>query len=53
MNIAYVRVSSIDQNEERQRQALEKYNIERWYTEKVTAKDTNRVQLQAMLEFIR
>lgn len=53
MNIAYVRVSSADQNETRQREALQKYNIERWYIEKVSGKDTNRFQLQTMLEFAR
>lgn len=53
MNIAYVRVSSIDQNEERQIQALVKHNIDKWFTEKVSGKDTNRPQLQAMLEFAR
>lgn len=53
MNIAYVRVSSVDQNEVRQREALIKYNIEKWYVEKVSGKNTNRVQLQAMLEFAR
>ena len=30
MNIAYVRVSSIDQNEERQVEGLTKYNIDKW-----------------------
>lgn len=53
MNIAYVRVSSVDQNEARQREALEKYNIEKWYVEKVSGKNTNRIQLQSMLEFAR
>jgi DNA invertase Pin-like site-specific DNA recombinase len=53
MNIAYVRVSSIDQNESRQRESLMKYDIEKWYVEKVSAKDTKRVELQSMLEFAR
>nr|WP_308743580.1 recombinase family protein [uncultured Anaerosporobacter sp.] len=53
MNIAYVRVSSVDQNEARQREALAKFNIEKWYVEKVSGKNTNRIQLQAMLEFAR
>lgn len=53
MNIAYVRVSSINQNEARQRESLLKYNIERWYIEKISGKDINRVELQAMLEFAR
>jgi len=53
MNIGYVRVSTIEQNEERQIVALEKYNIDKWFVEKVSAKDTNRVQLKAMIEFAR
>jgi DNA invertase Pin-like site-specific DNA recombinase len=53
MNFAYVRVSTIEQNEARQLEALKKYNIEKWFTEKVSAKDTNRPKLQEMLEFAR
>lgn len=53
MNVAYVRVSTVEQNEARQLEALEKYNIEKWYTEKVSGKDTNRPKLQEMLEFVR
>lgn len=53
MRIAYVRVSTVEQNETRQVEALEKYGIEKWYTEKLSAKDTNRPQLQQMLEFAR
>lgn len=41
-NIAYVRVSTTDQNEARQNEALNKYNIDKWYVEKITGKDTNR-----------
>lgn len=53
MNIAYVRVSTVDQNEARQIEALEKYGIERWYTEKISGKDANRPKLQEMLEYVR
>lgn len=53
MRIAYVRVSTVEQNEARQIEALEKYGIERYFTEKVSAKDTNRPQLQQMLDFAR
>ena len=35
------------------REAMEKYNIEKWFTEKVSAKDTNRPKLQELLEFAR
>lgn len=53
MKIAYVRVSTIEQNEARQVEALKKLEIEKWFTEKVSAKDTNRPQLMSMLEFAR
>lgn len=53
MNIAYVRVSTAEQNEARQIEALEKHSIDRWYTEKVSGKDTNRPKLQEMLDFVR
>ncbi len=53
MNIGYVRVSTVEQNEDRQVKALEKHNIDKWYIEKVSAKDTNRPKLQEMLEFAR
>ncbi len=53
MKIAYVRVSTVEQNEARQIEALSKYNIEKWFEEKVSAKDANRPQLQAMLDYAR
>ena len=53
MRVAYVRVSTVEQNEARQLEALQKYDIEKWFTEKVSGKDANRPQLQAMLEFVR
>lgn len=52
-NIAYVRVSTVDQNEERQKVALEKHGIDKWYIEKVSGKDRNRPKLQELLEFVR
>lgn len=53
MNIAYVRVSTIEQNEERQVKALKPHNIDKWYIEKVSGKDTNRPKLIELLDFIR
>ncbi len=53
MQIAYIRVSSVDQNEKRQIEAMEKYNIEKWFVEKVSGKNKNRPKLQEMLEFAR
>lgn len=54
MNVAYVRVSTAEQNEARQLEALEKHGIEKWFTEKVSGKNTiDRPELQRMLEFVR
>lgn len=53
MQIAYVRVSTIEQNEQRQIEAMKHYDIEKWFVEKISAKDTNRPKLQELLEFVR
>ena len=53
MRIAYIRVSTIEQSEQRQIEAMQKYDIEKWFTEKISAKDTNRPKLQEMLDFAR
>lgn len=53
MNIAYVRVSTQEQNEARQIEALQRHNIEKWFTEKVSGKNADRQELQNMLEFAR
>ena len=53
MKVAYVRVSTADQNESRQVEALKKYEIEKWFTEKVSGKNMDREQLKLMLEFVR
>lgn len=52
-NIGYVRVSTVEQNEDRQLEALKEYNIDKWFKEKISAKDTKRPQLKAMLEYVR
>jgi DNA invertase Pin-like site-specific DNA recombinase len=48
--IGYVRVSSFDQNPERQ---LEQVQVERVFTDKASGKDTQRPQLDALLAFAR
>ena len=53
MNIAYIRVSTIEQNEARQVEAIKRYEIDKVYLEKVSAKNTDRPKLQEMLEFAR
>lgn len=53
MNVAYIRVSTVEQNEARQLEAMKDKNIEKFFTEKVSGKDTNRPKLQEMLDFVR
>ena len=48
--IGYIRVSSSDQNTERQLDGLE---LDRTFTDKVSGKSTDRPQLQEMLRFVR
>lgn len=51
--IGYVRVSTIEQHEGRQLEALKSLNIDKLFIEKQSAKDTERPQLKAMLDYIR
>ena len=48
--IGYVRVSSFDQNADRQ---LEHLNADRVFTDKASGRDTDRPQLQALLAYAR
>lgn len=53
-NLAYVRVSAIEQSEERQIEGLKsKYHIDKWFTEKRSGKNTDRPELQKMMEYMR
>jgi DNA invertase Pin-like site-specific DNA recombinase len=51
--IGYVRVSTIEQNEERQLEAFKKLELYKIYIEKISAKDTERPLLEQMLEYVR
>lgn len=53
MKIGYIRVSSIDQNCDRQHEILKQYNLEKIFEEKISGKDRNRPTLQEMLKFCR
>lgn len=53
MKVCYIRVSTIEQNEARQKEAMQGKGIEKYYIEKVSAKDTNRPKLQEMLDYVR
>jgi DNA invertase Pin-like site-specific DNA recombinase len=49
-HIGYVRVSSFDQNPERQ---LEHVPVDRLFTDKASGKDTQRPELERLLAFVR
>jgi len=51
--IAYVRVSTQEQNEARQREALAARGIDKWFIEKTSAKDTDRPEFQKMMDWVR
>jgi DNA invertase Pin-like site-specific DNA recombinase len=53
MKIGYARVSSITQDIELQKEALEKAGCQKIFSESVSGKDNNRTQLNAMIELLR
>ena len=48
--VGYIRVSTLDQNTERQLDGVE---VDRVFTDKASGKDVHRPQLQAALEYVR
>jgi DNA invertase Pin-like site-specific DNA recombinase len=48
--IGYIRVSTIDQNTERQLEGIE---VAKVFTDKASGKDTKRPQLEALMSFVR
>lgn len=50
MRIGYIRVSSEEQNIERQ---LQEITLDKTFIDKVSGKNTNRIQFQIMMEFLR
>ncbi|MCY1365484.1 DNA-invertase hin [compost metagenome] len=48
--VGYIRVSSVDQNTERQ---LDGFTLDETFTDKVSGATTDRPQLQAMLKYVR
>lgn len=52
-NIGYIRVSSQDQNLDRQFELMSEQNIDKLFQEKVSGKDTQRPEFQKLLKYIR
>lgn len=53
MLIGYVRVSTQEQNEQRQIVALKEKNVDKIFTDKASGKNTERESLKEMLSFVR
>lgn len=53
MVIGYIRVSTSDQNEARQVEALKKENCEKFYIDKCSGKNLQRPEFKKMMDFIR
>ncbi len=53
MKIGYIRVSTAEQNTIRQEILMKELGVDEIYIDKVSGKNTNRLQLKAMLEYVR
>lgn len=55
MKYAYIRVSTIEQNESRQLEAMKKYDIPEgnYFVEKISGKNTDRPELQRLLSTVK
>ncbi len=51
--IGYIRVSSIEQNTESQKELLKNVGMDKVFEEKISGKNAKRPELQAMLEYVR
>ena len=53
MKIGYVRISTKDQNTARQDVLMEQLGVEKVFTDKLSGKNTERPELQKMMDFVR
>ena len=53
MKVAYIRVSTEEQHEARQMEAMKGFGIDKYFIDKKSGKNADRPQLQAMLNFVR
>ncbi len=53
MKVAYIRVSTKEQNTARQEEIMKSQGVERTYIEKISGKNADRPQLKAMLDYVR
>lgn len=53
MRVTYIRVSTDEQQTTRQEVMMQELNVQKIFIEKISGKDTNRPELQKMLDFLR
>lgn len=53
MKVGYIRVSSSDQNTDRQTDGLSNLNLDKVFTDKLSGASTDRPELKACLEYLR
>ena len=53
MKIGYIRVSTQEQNTMRQETLMEALGVDEVYIDRMSGKNTNRPELQKMMEYVR
>lgn len=53
MKIGYIRISATDQNTARQELLMEQLGVDEVYIDRMSGKNTNRPELQRMMEYVR
>ena len=53
MKIGYIRMSTADQNTARQELLMEQLGVDEVYIDRISGKNTNRPELQKMMEYVR
>ena len=53
MKVGYIRISTVEQNEARQEVLMENLGVEKVFLDKLSGKNTERPELQALLAYVR
>lgn len=53
VKVGYIRVSTVEQNLDRQEVLMEQLGVEKLFVDKLSGKDTNRPKLLEMLDYVR
>lgn len=53
LKIGYIRISTADQNTARQELLMERLGVDEVYIDRISGKNTNRPELQKMMEYVR